>query len=249
VGNPLTRDSLEKRYGPYFDPLAYWDPFHYFIDPVTKKYHFFAPNGWNASDVNDPLKIHRRYPDASPDNPSDTTEEGLLRYYEYEYTIDNLHASRPYNFSVTTYNSGSVESIIGPLESSPLANAVREYPLPSADSVERQGLNAIVYPNPYRVDAGYAREGYENRDRAKAAEWARRIHFGNLPNVCTIRIFTLDGDLVQTIEHYYPDGGPGSQHEEWNMVSRNTQAIVTGIYIWSVKSAMGEQLGKLIIIK
>jgi len=33
------------------------------------------------------------------------------------------------------------------------------------------------------------------------------------------------------------------------MLSRNTQAVTTGIYLWSVTSAMGEQLGKLVIIK
>ena len=57
------------------------------------------------------------------------------------------------------------------------------------------------------------------------------------------------GDLVQEIDHYRPDGGPDAQHETWNMLSRNTQAITTGIYIWVVTSEMGEQIGKLVIIK
>jgi hypothetical protein len=135
------------------------------------------------------------------------------------------------------------------LESSPLTNAVREYPLPSAETVEEQGLQVIVYPNPYRIDGGYAKAGYENRDRTKAAERTRAIHFANLPKVCTIRIYSVDGDMIKQIEHNYPDGGPGSQHEVWNVISRNTQAVVTGIYLWHVQSEMGEQLGKLVIIK
>jgi hypothetical protein len=33
------------------------------------------------------------------------------------------------------------------------------------------------------------------------------------------------------------------------VISRNTQAVVTGIYIYQISSEMGEQLGKLVIIK
>ena len=249
IGPPLTKDSLEERYGHDFDPLQYDDQFHYFIDPHTGNALFFTPEGWNDDDLGDPLKIHKVYPEASRDDPADTTADGFLRYYEYEYTVDNLLPTRPYYFSVTTQDFGSAASMLGSLESSPLINAVLEYPLTSSDSVETKGLTVIVYPNPYRIDAGYARDGYENRDRTRSAEWSRRIHFANLPAVCTIRIYTLDGDLVQEIDHDYPGGGPGSQHEEWNLISRNTQAIVTGIYLWSVRSDMGEQIGKLVIIK
>jgi len=249
VGAPVTRDSLTRRFGEGFDPSQYYDEYHYFFDSHTKEFFFLQPQGWNESELNDPLKIHKVYPEASQYDPADTTEEGFLRYYEYEYTIDNLRPSQAYYFSVTTFDFGSSGGMLGSLESSPLVNAVREYPLTSSETVKQAGLEVIVYPNPYRIDAGYARAGYENRDRSRSAEWSRRIHFANLPDVCTIRIFTLSGDLVQEIDHYYPGGGPASQHEEWNMVSRNTQAIVTGIYIWSVTSEMGEQLGKLVIIK
>jgi len=55
--------------------------------------------------------------------------------------------------------------------------------------------------------------------------------------------------LIKQIEHSRPDGGPGSQEETWDVISRNTQSVVTGIYLWHVESAMGEQLGKLVIIK
>jgi hypothetical protein len=249
VGQPVTLDSLQKRFGREFNPAEYYDEFHYYFDPDTDEFFFLKPQGWNEAGLNNPLKIHKVYPDASPDDPTDTTEAGFMRYYEYRYTIENLQPSRPYYFSVSTFDFGSTGGMLGSLESSPLVNAVLEYPLPSSDTVESQGLNVIVYPNPYRVEGGYARAGYENRDRSRAAEWSRRIHFANLPAVCTIRIFTLSGDLVQEIDHYYPGGGAASQHEEWNLISRNTQAVVTGIYLWSVTSEMGEQIGKLVIIK
>ncbi|NMC43732.1 MAG: hypothetical protein GYA46_07425 [candidate division Zixibacteria bacterium] len=249
VGTPLTMDSLRTLYGPDFLPLNYTSEFDYFVDPHTSKLLYFRAQDWNQSDLSDPRGIHKVYPTASRTDPTDTTSEGFLRYYEYEYVIPNLLPSIPYNFSVTAFDFGSLKTDMGALESSPLTNAVKEYPLPSADEVQANGLGAIVYPNPYRIDAGYADAGFENRDRDRAAERSRAIHFANLPRVCTIRIFTLSGDLVREISHNYPDGGPQSQHEEWDVISRNTQAVVTGLYLYQIESEFGTQVGKLVIIK
>ena len=33
------------------------------------------------------------------------------------------------------------------------------------------------------------------------------------------------------------------------MITRNTQAIVTGLYYWVVESEYGNQVGKLVILK
>lgn len=249
VGSPISRDSLKILYGPEFEPLDHYDQFNYFLDPSINRAYFFKPQGWNESDLTDPLGIHRVYPEASRFDSSDTTQSGFLRYYEYEYDIPNLQASTPYYFSVTTFDHGAPGAVLGALESSPLINVVKDYPLDPTDEVEENRLAVMVYPNPYRISGGYANDGYENRDRTRTAERARSIHFANLPNVCTIRIFTLTGDMVREIKHDYPNGGPQSMHEAWDVVSRNTQTVVTGIYYWSVTSEMGEQLGKLVIIK
>jgi len=244
---PITRDSMNQWLGPDFDPAQYDNPeASYFFDGEA---YYFTRQDWNQSDLTNPYGIHRVYPDADPHNAADTTEDGFLRYYEYEYIIDNIQPSKPYYVSVTAFDYGSRRMELSALESSPNLNAVEAYPLPSSDAVEEDGLSVIVYPNPYRIDGGYARAGYENRDRTKSAERSRSIHFANLPKICTIRIYTLAGDLVRQIEHYRPEGGPESQHERWNLISRNTQAVVTGIYIWHVSSDMGEQLGKIVVIK
>ena len=249
VGIPLTLDELQTLYGSDFDPTLYDDPFRDFVDPNTGVRLYFKMQDWNQSDLTDPNKIHRMYPDALKDDSTDTTAEGWLRYYEYEYTIDNLQPSRPYNFAVTAYDFGSLKVELGALESSPLINAVKEYPLPSAEMVEEEGLGVIVFPNPYRIDGNYAEYGYENRDRTRSAERSRTIHFANLPKICKIRIYTINGDLVKEIDHYRPEGGSESQHEIWDVISRNTQAVVTGLYLWHVQSEMGEQIGKLVIMK
>lgn len=244
---PWSRDSITTFFGSEIDPDLYTRPQEsIFKNGVA---YYFIRQDWNQSDLSDPWGIHRLYPEADPDDASDTTEEGHHRYYEYEYIIDNISPSKPYYVTVTAFDYGSRRVSLSSLESSPSINSVMAYALPSSDVVEDKGLGVMVYPNPYRIDGGYARAGYENRDRTKSAERTRSINFFNLPNICTIRIFSLDGDLVREIDHYYPEGGPTAQFERWNLISRNTQAVVTGIYIYHVSSDMGEQLGKIVIIK
>jgi hypothetical protein len=244
---PVSRDSISVLFGADFDPNLYTRPENsYFKYGVA---YYFSMQDWNQSSLTNPLGIHRVYPSADLNDPSDTTDEGRHRYFEYEYVIDNVLPSKQYYVTVTSFDYGSRRIALSSLESALNLNAVLAYPLPTTEAVEAQGLQVMVYPNPYRIDGGYARVGFENRDRTKSAERARSIHFFNLPNVCTIRIFTIDGDLVQEISHNHPEGGPMDQHERWNLISRNTQAIVTGVYIYHVSSAMGEQIGKIVIIK
>ena len=35
----------------------------------------------------------------------------------------------------------------------------------------------------------------------------------------------------------------------WDLISRNTQAVVSGIYLYTVESETGTQVGKFVIIK
>ncbi|MEZ5359386.1 MAG: hypothetical protein R3F48_11235 [Candidatus Zixiibacteriota bacterium] len=244
---PVTLDSLYALFGPEFDPEDHNSSATALQSEGT--FYYFTPQDWNASNLSNPYGIHKLYPDASPNDVSDTTAEGHLRYYEYEFVLDNIEPSRPYYVSVTAFDFGSRKIALSSLESSPNVNAVLTYALPSTDIVEQEGLTVQVFPNPYRIDGGYAAAGYENRERIKSAERARAIHFYNLPAVCKIRIYTVSGDLVKEIDHYNPNGGPEAQHEEWDVISRNTQSVVTGLYIYQVSSQMGDQIGKLVIMK
>jgi hypothetical protein len=249
---PVRLDSLQFIYGQDFNPELYDDkhplPPNAAINPYDI-YTYFTPQYWNNSDLSDPYGIQKTYPGADLNDPSDTTSDGFHRFYEYEFVIENLQPSQPVFVAVTAFDYGSRKHTLSVLESSYLQNLTKANPLYSTDEVEIEGHRVIVYPNPYRIDGGYARAGYENRDRTKSAERSRRITFANLPNICTVRIYTLAGDLVKELKHYRPDRGADAQIETWNLISRNTQAITTGIYIWSVRSEMGEQLGKLVIMK
>ncbi|MCK4574166.1 MAG: hypothetical protein KAU36_07330, partial [candidate division Zixibacteria bacterium] len=71
----------------------------------------------------------------------------------------------------------------------------------------------------------------------------------NLPPVCTIKIFTIDGDLVREIEHNFEPSHPLASHDTWDVITRNTQKPVSGLYYWTVESPDREtQVGKLVII-
>jgi hypothetical protein len=177
------------------------------------------------------------------------TDDGYFKYYMYEYKVKNLLPSQRYYFSVTAFDFGSPSSGLASLETRANQNYIAEYPQNQNTLVEDGGLNVVVYPNPYRADADYRADGFEGRGIGDIShERIRRIHFTNLPHKCTIRIFTIDGDLVRQIEHDMPKDYPGSMHEEWDLITRNTQMIVSGIYYYSVESEYGNQIGKLVVI-
>ncbi|MBD3402908.1 hypothetical protein GF420_08425 [candidate division GN15 bacterium] len=254
---PFTLDSLRTLFGePDFEPLLWtrsrpWE--------WEGEFYYFEGQDNNQSDLTRPDGIRKVYPEATRPDPDSTTwtedevtdayGDPLPKYYEYEYTIDNILPTVPYYVAVSAFDYGSPASGLPALETSPVNNMIMEYPQTPADTVERYDLDVYVYPNPYLGDGRYARAGFENRDRSEPPERARLIHFANLPRVCTISIYSLDGDLVKEIEHNYPTGGPGSMHATWDLITRNTQAVVSGIYYWVVESAERTQQGKLVIIK
>ena len=66
-----------------------------------------------------------------------------------------------------------------------------------------------------------------------------KIQFVDLPEKCTIRIYTLAGEQISTVEH----DGAGS--EDWNLQSEAGRGIASGIYLFNVESEFGNYTGKL----
>jgi hypothetical protein len=214
---------------------------------------YFEPQDFNRSALGLTTPIEKVYPnqpyptslDADSAQADELTDDGYLKYFEYQFVIDNLLPTVPYYVNVTAFDYGSPSSGLASLETSKTINPKIAYPLPTADAVEAQSLKAYVYPNPYRNDIDYAEQGFEGRD----AQYDRRIHFANLPAKCTITIYTLDGDMVRQIDHDVDPSDPMASHDEWDLITRNTQLVVSGIYYWTVEDANGEtQIGKLVII-
>jgi hypothetical protein len=256
---PFNLDSLRNiHHDPNFNPDDY--PRERPLFEGDSVFYFGAVDA-NVYDLSSATGIHKAYPDAVNPGTDSTlwtendinTEHGrrLPKYYEYEYIIDGLLPTVPYFVAVTVFDFGYAggRGSAPPDETNPLNNVTEVYAQTPSEEVEEQNLDAYVYPNPYRVDAHYEDNGYENRKGVIIPDRARLIHFGNLPRVCKITILSLDGDLIGTIDHNFPEGGPESMHDWWNLVSRSGLAVESGLYYWVVESATRTQIGKLVILK
>jgi hypothetical protein len=221
----------------------------YFNSPIRKIF----PSAPRPS-VLEPDSIRILYP-----NGADSlylTEQGFIKYYEYELVVTSLLPTVPYWVNVTAFDYGSPQSGLAALETSPTLLPVVTYPLDAPDPPDRLGsAEVLVWPNPYRLDANYRTRGFEGRGSARDSddERVRLIHFANLPSECTISIYSLDGDLVRKLNHpsdSSPPGCPATEHEAcWELITRNFQQVVSGLYYWTVEDTHGNtQIGKLVII-
>ena len=91
-----------------------------------------------------------------------------------------------------------------------------------------------VVPNPYIVGAEW--EEIQN---------VHQVRFMFLPPECTINIYTVNGEKVNTIEHTNFSGD-----ELFNLVNANDQALAYGLYVYVVNTPDGKKhMGKFAIIR
>jgi hypothetical protein len=127
---------------------------------------------------------------------------------------------------------------------------VEVFALDAGEAVFQEGqLDVYVFPNPYRLDDNYYAHGFENRLDETGPDKARNLYLANLPNPCTISVYSLDGDLIKRMEHNEPGTSGKTSVHRFDLVSRNREAIVSGLYYWVVESEHGTQMGKLVVIK
>jgi len=135
------------------------------------------------------------------------------------------------------------------------------------------GKKVWVVPNPYR---GYARiadrpSAWDLTPNASDPT-GTHIDFLGLPTgKWTIRVYTVSGDLVaqirsedavnESVRPAISDGVtslPGYNRQQdnssdgqarWNLISRNGQDIVSGIYLFTVESNEGTQRGRFVVIR
>ncbi|MBC8424066.1 hypothetical protein H8E07_08070 [bacterium] len=155
------------------------------------------------------------------------------------FTDGNLLDGFAYWYSVVSFSAPDLAEGLPSFQSGFYENAVKVYPGPSA--VPAGGARGVgVYPNPYRAGS-YFDGQYGER------ELNRKIWFTGLPARCTIKVFNLAGDLVQTLHH----DDPATGMEAWDILSDPVRAIATGLYVFVVEDlADGRiQRGKLVVIK
>ena len=111
---------------------------------------------------------------------------------------------------------------------------------PHAAAKPRAG-GVWVVPNPFRASEAW------QRPAVLGDQLTRHIDFMGLPRArATIKIWTVAGDWVASIEH---DGTHGDGEAAWNLVSRNGQEVESGIYLFTVDSPLGHQIGRFVVIR
>jgi hypothetical protein len=176
---------------------------------------------------------------------ADQDDQGNLIQYWYKYTIKNVLNGWQYAVSVSAFDRGNKNSNLESLESSLLSNNFRAF----AGKPKNENLSQNIpfaYPNPYY--AGSSWEGQSNFQ-----EQSRKMYFANLPAECTIRIFSVAGDLIDEIDHNQEYNGSdirwnktfgaenpdknifsGGEHA-WDLLSQHTQILARGLYIFTVE--------------
>ncbi|MFH2048435.1 MAG: hypothetical protein ABIJ12_03225 [bacterium] len=160
------------------------------------------------------------------DNTQSVTEFAFPYYYGWMFGFDYTLPD-------------PVEGDVFTLEGAPLNGPDDEFTF-KADGINMaaatDGLKNIkVVPNPYFA---------QYNPMVETSEGESVIEFQHVPDECTIRIYTLAGDLVQTINH---TSGTGAAR--WNLLSKNRQQVAAGTYLYHVESTYGEHLGRFAIIK
>jgi len=218
---------------------------------------------------------YRLYRSEDPGDTPERTSFTLIKEYDiagdgfgYDIGLDSVYVDsslvrgKRYWYSVTSFGipdvaiverpseSGGVtyDSLFSPSPESPFdENLIRvDLGFSASDELDK----VMVVPNPYRVDHDYTYEsgGWEGRGR----EWdetKRLIKFIHLPRRCTIRVFSLTGDQIATIEYEAPASQPDLGEVEWNLLSESNRALASGVYVYTVESNLGRQVGKFVLIR
>jgi len=226
-------------------------------DPLTGVADFAGYQVWKAEgwrrDSNVPSEsMWRIIADYSRAELSDvdTDYTGIGRY---RFVDTRVHNGFWYWYAVSAYDEGSfrleIDDSVFPPDTVRIRldppkygkysqNMVRVMPR----STPTQTLDDVyVAPNPYRESAAW--------DLAETAvePTGRRVKFFNVPPEATVRIFSLSGDLVQVLEH---DAREASTQLSWNLISRNNQDTVSGIYLYHVETPDGrEAVGKFVVVR
>jgi hypothetical protein len=106
----------------------------------------------------------------------------------------------------------------------------------------KQDLDKIaVVPNPYVGAASW------EPATTSVGRGDRKVFFIHLPQRCTIRIYTMSGHLVQTLQH---DGTFADGQEAWNLTSRDGMDIAFGVYVYHVDApGIGTKIDRFAILK
>jgi hypothetical protein len=161
-------------------------------------------------------------------------DERVLDGWDYHYVVSAV-AQR----TVTISGTPRTELLESPFRAE-FTTTVRPR-IEAGGGTMRSDGKVWVVPNPFKASAPWEREP------VPGDAFTRHVDFFGLPKAQSrIRIYTLAGDLVQTIDH---DGTHGDGEAPWNLISRNGQDIESGVYLFTVEWPGGHQVGRFVIVR
>lgn len=107
---------------------------------------------------------------------------------------------------------------------------------------DNSASDAFVFPVPWRPHGPNSGTG-----AGQTGTETDGMTFSFLPSECTIRIYTLSGELVREIHH--SDASGILAQEKWDGKTPGGDAVASGVYLWRVESATAGKNGKLMIIR
>ena len=235
-GNPRTPESIKNAFG--ID-----NPENHDINnpaPYGDHYYYFEPAGENNYDLTDPLGIHKLFATAtypSTENPrfgepDELTDDGFLKFFEYEYVIQNLDPGGQYHINVQImryrYTGAlSEDTLVGGtgtvFTKQPTGNdEPEELILPGEFSLEQNR------PNPFNP--------------------ITEISF-SLPRAATIRleIYNILGQKVIELGNGFYEAGKHSKI--WNGTDSNGKTVSTGVYFYQLSVGELSETKKMLLLK
>jgi hypothetical protein len=182
--------------------------------------------------------------------PSDTLKGSMTKIYVCGAYAD-INAGDSIGGNTSLIQEGDKWLLVGNRAggSAPFFNSYYVLSAPGeSDTLTKVKLNVKVVPNPYVFFNGWEKSTDQ-----------RYVRFTHLPNECTIRIYTMSGDLVRVIKHKDTKAQPldlGGT-ETWDFTNESPgstgtaisgQLIASGVYIYHVQSPVGEMVGKFAVI-
>jgi hypothetical protein len=154
-----------------------------------------------------------------------------------------------YYYAVTTFDRGYTSSSSAQgLVKTDNCFVSEGQPYPCRDELEQIVMevdpqddlyNVYVVPNPYR--SGGSRLTAPNYHNFPD----NLVRFVNVPHDCTIKVFTVSGDLVwENVQNN--DGG----NVTWDLTNRGSEPVTSGVYIYRVEKPDGDAMyGRLVVIR
>ena len=201
------------------------------------------------------------------DDNETTIEKVRYRVGRYRTVDREVKNGFVYFYSVTAGDSTEGGELFG-RRSAVEADAV----VPQASA--QTGKGVWVVPNPYRGFSNItSRPSSWDLTPNATDPTGTHIDFMGLPSsTWTIRIYTVSGDLVAELHSDDPvndsvrnvvtdesgklhpgfnrqQDNPNDGQARWNLISRNGQDIVSGIYVFVVDSSQGQQRGKFVVVR